>query len=132
MAVRIRRVSRLPELISFAINNENHGHRHERGRDDQYQNSTAQSLNHSSAGRGGLRIAERTILGEGRRGGEHNQRGQTSEQKRFVFSDAHHSFRLSSFPLLRNLYVIWRRAPRRPASGSCRSTHIASPAGQKW
>ena len=69
IVVRVRRVIALPALIAFAINNENHANRHKRRRDDKNQNPTAQGLNHSSAGGGRLRIAERATLREGREQG---------------------------------------------------------------
>ena len=75
--VRVSCVIVLPELMAFAINNENHAHRHEGGRDDQNQNPAAQGLNHASARGSRLRITQRTTLGKGREGrGEHGQRNQ--------------------------------------------------------
>src|SRR6266478_2979147 len=77
IAVRVRRLIILPDLIALAIHNENHAHRHERGRDDKNQNPTAQSLNHSSTGGGRLGVAERATLGEGgERSGEQGQSNQ--------------------------------------------------------
>src|ERR1019366_1510492 len=82
LAVRVRRVMGLSELIAFAIHNKNHANRHERGRDDKDQNPTAQGLNHSSTGGGRLRIAERAALGEGwERGGEYDQSNQCNTNK---------------------------------------------------
>ena len=90
LAVRVRCVIGLSELIAFAINNENHANRHERGRDDKNQNPTAQGLNHSSTGGGRLRIAERAALGEGReRGGEHDQSNQHNTNKQERSLDPH-------------------------------------------
>jgi hypothetical protein len=51
------------------MNDENHSHRHERRRNDKDQNATTQGLNHSSACRGSLGVAERAVLGEPRERG---------------------------------------------------------------
>src|SRR6266851_8689588 len=81
------------DLITFVINNENHANRHERGRDDKNQNPTAQGLNHSTTGRGRLRIAQRAALREGReRGGEHEQSSQPNSNKEERSLDLHLSF----------------------------------------
>src|SRR5579864_250922 len=74
------------ELISFVMNDKNHTHRHERGRNDKDQNPTAQGLNHSSSCGGSLGVAKCAILGKyWKRDGQHNQSHQRAAKKKTPF-----------------------------------------------
>ena len=78
------------ELIALVMNNENHAYGHERGRNDKDQYATAQGLNHASARRRGLRIAERATLAERWKGeGKHNQSHQRDAKKQMRSLDLH-------------------------------------------
>src|SRR5208282_3549385 len=130
------RVIGLSELIALAIHNEDHAHRHERRRDDKNQNPAAQGLNHSSTGGSSLGIAERATLGKSwKRGGEQgdcNQCGSNAQERSLNLHLSsqgpfeHVASQLAPFPAS----VILKMARRKPC-GSCRSTHIATSAGQK-
>src|ERR1700733_3966195 len=127
-------VTRLsPHLIALMTNDKNHADRHTCRGDDENENSTAQGLDHSSASGRCLRVTERATLRESWQGsGKQQQCDQRIRHKRQRSRGSHlrlcfcsrHAF----LPAQNSTVITWNRVPRRPACGSCRSIHIASPA----
>jgi hypothetical protein len=46
------------ELVAFSVSQDSDSHRHEHGRDNEYENSAPEALNHALPRGSGLRIAE--------------------------------------------------------------------------
>src|SRR5579864_8637509 len=65
-----------PDLVALAVHEKNHADGSKRRRDDEDKNPVAQRLDHLRPGRGGLRVTQRTALGENRHGKDKDKQRQ--------------------------------------------------------